>query len=71
MPWSGAEYCGHYRMKLLDQLKSEFVAKVSHELAIALSTIHEQLALVIKDMVGDDFAQDQHILARAREKTRD
>jgi len=57
-------------MKLLDQLKSEFVAKVSHELRSPLSTIHEQLALVIKDMVGEDFAQDQHILDRAREKTK-
>lgn len=57
-------------MKLLDQLKSEFVAKVSHELRSPLSTIHEQLALVIKDMVGEDFTQDQHILDRAREKTR-
>jgi PAS domain S-box-containing protein len=57
-------------MKLLDQLKSEFVAKVSHELRSPLSTIHEQLALVIKDMVGEDYAQDQNILARAQEKTR-
>jgi two-component system phosphate regulon sensor histidine kinase PhoR len=57
-------------MKLLDNLKSEFVAKVSHELRSPLSTIHEQLALVIKDMVGEDFAQDQHILDRAREKTK-
>lgn len=56
-------------MKLLDQLKSEFVAKVSHELRSPLSTIHEQLAIVIKDMVGEDFNQDQNILARAREKT--
>jgi two-component system, OmpR family, phosphate regulon sensor histidine kinase PhoR len=57
-------------MKLLDQLKSEFVAKVSHELRSPLSTIHEQLALVIKDMVGEESAQDQHILDRAREKTK-
>lgn len=57
-------------LKLLDQLKSEFVAKVSHELRSPLSTIHEQLALVIKDMVGEDYAQDQNILTRAREKTR-
>jgi len=57
-------------LKLLDQLKSEFVAKVSHELRSPLSTIHEQLALVIKDMVGEDYAQDQNILTRAREKTK-
>ena len=57
-------------MKLLDQLKSEFVAKVSHELRSPLSTIHEQLALVIRDMVGEDTAQDQHLLSRAREKTK-
>jgi two-component system phosphate regulon sensor histidine kinase PhoR len=57
-------------MKVLDQLKSQFVAKVSHELRSPLSTIHEQLALVIRDMVGDDLVQDQHILSRAREKTR-
>jgi PAS domain S-box-containing protein len=57
-------------MKLLDQLKSEFVAKVSHELRSPLSTIHEQLALVIRDMVGEDAVQDQHLLSRAREKTK-
>ncbi|MCD6296519.1 MAG: response regulator [Deltaproteobacteria bacterium] len=57
-------------LKLLDQLKSEFVAKVSHELRSPLSTIHEQLALVIRDMVGENIAQDQHILSRAKEKTK-
>ena len=56
-------------MKLLDQLKSEFVAKVSHELRSPLSTIHEQLALVISDMVGETSTGDQHILSRAKEKT--
>jgi signal transduction histidine kinase len=35
-----------------------------------LSTIHEQLALVINVMVGEDFAQDHYILDRAREKTK-
>jgi two-component system, OmpR family, phosphate regulon sensor histidine kinase PhoR len=57
-------------LKLLDQLKSEFVAKVSHELRSPLSTIHEQLAIVIRDMVGENGAQDHHILARAKEKTK-
>ncbi len=56
-------------MKVLDQLKSEFVAKVSHELRSPLSTIHEQLAVVLKDMVEEDLQADQEILSRAKEKT--
>jgi two-component system phosphate regulon sensor histidine kinase PhoR len=57
-------------MKVMDQLKSEFVAKVSHELRSPLSTIHEQLALVIRDMLGTASEYDQHLLTRAMEKTR-
>ncbi len=57
-------------MKVLEQLNSEFVAKVSHELRSPLSTIHEQLALVIKNMTGEAYKGDQHILSRAKEKTK-
>ncbi len=60
-------------MKVLDQLKNEFVAKVTHELRSPLSTIHEQLALVLGDMMTDDNAaekeQEQYLLSRAKEKT--
>ena len=56
-------------MRVLDQMKSEFVAKVSHELKSPLSTIHEQLALVLSDMVGGACEDGQHILSRAKEKT--
>jgi PAS domain S-box-containing protein len=55
--------------KLLDQLKSDFVAKVSHELRSPLSTIYLQLSLLASDQ---DLAADQesrHLLERARSKT--
>ncbi|RLB66881.1 MAG: hybrid sensor histidine kinase/response regulator, partial [Deltaproteobacteria bacterium] len=51
-------------MKALDQFKSEFIAKVSHELRSPLSTIHEQLVMVEKKPENEEY-----LLLRAREKT--
>lgn len=56
-------------IKVLDQLKSEFVTKVSHELRSPLATIHEQLALVMSDETGKGSQEGQQLLARAQEKT--
>ncbi len=56
-------------MKTLDHLKSEFVAKVSHELRSPLSTIHEQLAQVLKDFGSEESEDGQYMLSRAKEKT--
>ncbi len=56
-------------MKMLDRLKSEFVAKVSHELRSPLSTIREQLALVLQGVMEEASEQDQYLLSRAKDKT--
>ena len=56
-------------MKVLDRLKNEFVAKVTHELRSPLSTIHEQITQVIKDSTVEESEKDQYILSRAKEKT--
>ncbi len=56
-------------MHMMDQMKNEFVAKVTHELRSPLSTIHAQLASVIKEMMDGDMVKDHKILSRAKEKT--
>ncbi len=61
-------------IKALDQVKSEFVAKVTHELRSPLSTIHEQLNMVMMAHESDSSIgtceEEKYMLARAKEKTK-
>ena len=54
--------------RMLDQLKSDFVAKVSHELRSPLSTILLQLSLLGGDE-AETGEESRHLLQRARSKT--
>jgi signal transduction histidine kinase len=56
-------------LMVLDRLKSEFVAKVSHELRSPLSTIHEQLAMVLTKLTDETPDDQRYLLSRAKEKT--
>jgi signal transduction histidine kinase/FixJ family two-component response regulator len=56
-------------MRMMDQMKTEFVAKVTHELRSPLSTIHAQLTTAIKEMMAGDAGKDHQLLARAKDKT--
>ena len=57
-------------LKFLDRLKSEFVTKVSHELRSPLSSIDQQLAVILCDLVGDVPVEQRQLISRAKEKTR-
>lgn len=55
--------------KALDAVKSDFVAKVSHELRSPLSTIYLQLSLLAGDTQPGKDEESRHLLVRAKEKT--
>ncbi|RJX35996.1 MAG: response regulator [Desulfarculus sp.] len=55
--------------KMLDRLRSEFVAKVSHELRSPLSTILLQLTLLLGEGGAPRVEGQRHLLVRARERT--
>lgn len=52
------------RLRELDQLKSEFVSRVSHELRSPLTVMHTNLAVMLERMVGP-LTDDQEELLRS------
>ena len=51
------------RIEEMLKSKEQLMLDVSHELRSPLSTIHEQLALVLSDMVSGAGGQEQHQFA--------
>ena len=58
------------RIEALVSAQQRLLRDISHELRSPLSTIHEQLAYVLSTSASHVSPDDQHILARAKEKTK-
>ena len=55
-------------LKRLDQMKSEFVSMVSHELRAPVGAISQQLSLLLKGYVGELTDRQREILERIKDR---
>jgi PAS domain S-box-containing protein len=56
------------RLKELDQMKSEFVDMVSHELRSPLSSIRQKLSLIVDGFTGDISDEQKQIVSRVQHR---
>jgi two-component system phosphate regulon sensor histidine kinase PhoR len=56
------------RFKELDEMKTSFVNMVSHELRSPLSTIKQQLAVILEGLVGELGSKQREMLERSHSK---
>ena len=57
-------------LKELDQMKSDFIAMVAHELRSPIATVEQQLTVLLNKMAGEITEKQGQLLARAKERTR-
>jgi two-component system phosphate regulon sensor histidine kinase PhoR len=55
-------------LKRMDQIKSEFVSMVSHEIRSPLNSVLAQMKIVLDGLAGEVTEEQQKILSRASEK---
>jgi len=55
-------------LKALDQMKSEFVAMVSHELRAPLSAISQQISVILEGLAGEVSPKQKELLGRSKER---
>jgi two-component system, OmpR family, phosphate regulon sensor histidine kinase PhoR len=55
-------------LKIMDQMKSEFVAMVAHELRAPLAAIQQQIEVILQGLVGEVGPKPRELLLRAQER---
>jgi len=58
------------RFKELDEMKSNFVHMVSHELRSPLATINQLIAVILEGLAGEVTVKQQELLGRSQDKIR-
>ena len=57
-------------LKRMDQIKSEFVSMVSHEIRSPLNSVLAQMKIILDGLAGEVTPRQQEILSRASEKVK-
>ena len=57
-------------LKELERMKSEFIAMVTHELRTPVTTVEQQLNVILSKLAGDLTGKQEEILLRAKERTK-
>jgi len=56
-------------LKAIERMKSDFVAMVSHELRAPLTSVEQQLSVVLAGIIGEVNERQKEMLGRAKERT--